>query len=496
MGAYRASISQILICAFMIIGVSGHPDYREALSKSILFFEGQRSGKLPANQRITWRSDTGLSDGSPENVDLSGGYYDAGDNIKFGLPMAFTTTMLSWSVIEFGTRMPDDELHNAREAIRWSTDYLLKASSRLPDALYVQVGDPTEDHDCWQRPEDIDTPQKVYKVTPTNPGSDVAGETAAALAAASLVFKHVDTQYSKTLLETAKKAFIFADTYKGNYSEHLSSVVCPFYCSYSGYIDELQWGAAWLFKATKKSSYLDYVKSLGVGSDCDTFSWDNKLLGTRVLLSRNSLIEEDEHEDRDEDEDEDVSGFREAAERFICNLLPESPYLATSYTPGGLMYKMNGSNLQYVTSTTFLLTSYAKYMKHSKKTFNCGILEITPTILREHAKKHVDYILGDNPQGMSYMVGFGEKFPQCVHHRGSSLSSLKENPQHFGCKDGFTSYFDGEPNPNILTGAIVGGPDQSDNFADDRDNFAQSEPATYINAPFVGTLAYLAARFN
>jgi hypothetical protein len=55
-------------------------------------------------------------------VDLVGGYYDAGDNIKFGFPMAFTTTMLAWSVVEFGDSM-GDELQNAKAAIRWATDY-------------------------------------------------------------------------------------------------------------------------------------------------------------------------------------------------------------------------------------------------------------------------------------------------------------------------------------------------------------------------------------
>lgn len=70
-------------------------------------------------------------------VDLVGGYYDAGDNVKFGFPMAFTTTMLSWSVIEFGGLMKG-ELQNAREAIRWGTDYLLKATAH-PDTIYVQV---------------------------------------------------------------------------------------------------------------------------------------------------------------------------------------------------------------------------------------------------------------------------------------------------------------------------------------------------------------------
>lgn len=70
-------------------------------------------------------------------MDLVGGYYDAGDNIKFGFPMAFTTTMLSWSVLEFGGMMKS-ELGNAKTAIRWATDYLLKATAQ-PDTIYVQV---------------------------------------------------------------------------------------------------------------------------------------------------------------------------------------------------------------------------------------------------------------------------------------------------------------------------------------------------------------------
>lgn len=71
-------------------------------------------------------------------VDLVGGYYDAGDNVKFGLPMAFTTTLLAWSVIEFGTSM-QNQVENAKAALRWSTDYLLKAATSTPGTLYVQV---------------------------------------------------------------------------------------------------------------------------------------------------------------------------------------------------------------------------------------------------------------------------------------------------------------------------------------------------------------------
>ena len=45
-------------------------DYVDALTKSILFFEGQRSGKPPSTQRITWRKDSGLQDGSNIGVSL------------------------------------------------------------------------------------------------------------------------------------------------------------------------------------------------------------------------------------------------------------------------------------------------------------------------------------------------------------------------------------------------------------------------------------------
>lgn len=71
--------------------------------------------------------------------------------------------------------------------------------------MFVQVGDPNMDHKCWERPEDMDTPRSVYKVSAQNPGSDVAAETAAALAAASIVFRSSDPSYSTKLLQTSIK---------------------------------------------------------------------------------------------------------------------------------------------------------------------------------------------------------------------------------------------------------------------------------------------------
>lgn len=105
----------------------------------------------------------------------------------------------------------------------------------------------------------MDTSRTVYKITSSSPGSEAAADAAAALAAASIVFKTADSTYSATLLSHSqsvriiytfssliflnqalydtmsddliyKKLFDLADKYRGSYQ-----VSCPFYCSYSGY---------------------------------------------------------------------------------------------------------------------------------------------------------------------------------------------------------------------------------------------------------------------
>ncbi|KAH9605937.1 hypothetical protein KSS87_003612 [Heliosperma pusillum] len=474
-------------------------NYRDAFAKSILYFEGQRSGKLPANQRMTWRKDSGLSDGADAHVDLEGGYYDAGDNVKFGFPMAFTTTMLSWSVLEFGGLMKS-ELQNAKQAVRWATDYLLKATVH-PDTIYVQVGNAAEDHACWERPEDMDTPRNVYKIDKNNPGTEVAAETAAALAAASMVFKKSDPAYSRTLLNRAIRVhssnlssnlavFQFADKYRGSYSNSLKTIVSPYYSDFSGYQDELLWGASWLHRATRNTIYLNYIQRngqvLGASEEDFTFGWDNKHVGARILLSKSFLVQRMQS----------LHEYKGHADSYICSLIPGAPFSTAQYTPGGLLFKMSDSNMQYVTSTSFLLLTYAKYLKTSRETVSCGGTIVTPRTLRKIAKKQVDYILGSNPLKMSYMVGYGPRYPQRIHHRGSSLPSIANHPQKIQCGAGFDMMHSQSPNPNVLVGAIVGGPDFHDGFPDQRSDYEQSEPATYMNAPLVGALAYLAHSFG
>lgn len=108
----------------------------------------------------------------------------------------------------------------------------------------------------------------------------------------------------------------------------------------------------------------------------------------------------------------------------------------------------------------------------------------------------MDYVLGDNPLKMSYMVGYGPQYPLRIHHRGSSLPSIAAHPAKIECSYGFSIMNSQSPNPNVLVGAVVGGPDQDDQFPDQRSDYAHSEPATYTNAPLVGALAYLAHTYG
>lgn len=191
-----------------------------------------------------------------------------------------------------------------------------------------------------------------------------------------------------------------------------------------------------------------------------------------------------------------LESYKTSAESFLCTLIPESSSSHIEYSPGGLIYKPGGSNLQHATSIVFLQLVYANYLSRTSQTVNCGNVLVSPQTLRQRAKQQVDYILGDNPMGLSYMVGYGDKYPQRIHHRGSSLPSIKDHPRHIACHDG-TPYFNStNPNPNVLVGAVVGGPEKDDIYVDDRAEFRKSEPTTYINAPFVGILAYFAANPN
>jgi hypothetical protein len=57
-----------LLSFFAIFPLRQSFNYGEALSKSLLYFESQRSGRLPYNQRVVWRYHSGLNDGLEQGV--------------------------------------------------------------------------------------------------------------------------------------------------------------------------------------------------------------------------------------------------------------------------------------------------------------------------------------------------------------------------------------------------------------------------------------------
>ena len=71
------------------------------------------------------------------------------------------------------------------------------------------------------------------------------------------------------------------------------------------------------------------------------------------------------------------------------------------------------------------------------------------------------------------------------------MPSIKSSPGKITCKGGFDYFSKSTPNPNVLVGAIVGGPDGNDHYNDSRQNFKQAEPSTVTVAPIVGVLARL-----
>lgn len=158
----------------------------------------------------------------------------------------------------------------------------------------MQVGDPEVDHACWDRPETMAEKRPLIQINASVPGTDVAAETAAAMASASLVYKKSDPSYSSKLLKHAEELFSFADENRGIYSINIPEVQT--YYNSSGYGDELLWAASWLYHATQDETYLDYVagsngKLYAKWGSPTWFSWDDKHAATQVRITFNLVID-------------------------------------------------------------------------------------------------------------------------------------------------------------------------------------------------------------
>ncbi|KAG8956487.1 hypothetical protein FRC00_004866 [Tulasnella sp. 408] len=116
-------------------------DYAEVLHKSLLFYHAQRSGKLGPNRRLAWRGDSCFICSGPNGEDLSGGYYEAANTMKWGLPLAFTVTQLAWNVYAWSDAMAAvNELEEAKEGVKYSWDEKMPGVYAL---MYSETKDET-----------------------------------------------------------------------------------------------------------------------------------------------------------------------------------------------------------------------------------------------------------------------------------------------------------------------------------------------------------------
>ena len=440
-------------------GIEGTGDfnYGEALQKSILFYELQRSGDLPEKVRCNWRGDSGLTDGADNGIDLTGGWYDAGDNVKFNLPMAYSAAMLAWSVYEYGGAYEEaGQTEYILGDIKWACDYFIKCHPE-DEVYYYQVGDPNADHSWWGPAEVMTMNRPSYKVTADNPGSCVTAETAAALAAASIIFEETDPEYSSLCLEHAKSLFDFANKYR---SDSGYTAADGFYTSWSGFYDELAWAGAWLYLATGEQEYLDIAEECYPQASQDynwSMCWDDVHIGAAVLLA--SITGKDTY----------TSAVEKHLDWWTTGT---SDGDKITYTPGGLAWLDSWGSLRYATTTAFIASVYSGYDCCDASKVNAYV---------EFAEAQCNYALGST--GKSFMVGFGENPPEHPHHRtaqGSYCDNMNEPSSH----------------KHTLYGALVGGPDANDGYSDDVSNYTNNEVACDYNAGFTGLLAYMYSKYH
>ena len=489
-------------------GASG--PWGEALQKALWFLNVNKSGPGVLSTYVQWRGDAHVMDqhiklspsdptgvdmsqsfidknraildpkGSGE-VDLSGGFHDAGDYIKFGLTTGFTASTVAWSLYEFPdayrkTGLEDETL----KLLRWAGDYFIKStfldSSGDLVAFAHQVGDAT-DHTCgWMPPElrRIDfCPRKGYFATAEKPAADVTASAAAALALTSLVVQANDAAYAKTCLKYATALYKFAAQHPDTVGNTTGGLYTSEYAA-----DDLAWAAIWLYVATGTTTYLDDILGPGAGGG----GWIDHFPGFKTTCLRSAgagcWTESQTH---------DWNSLRTGVFLKLAQILRDTnsplaqgmgiiarddsmkwPQGTVATTPAGFSVMYAYGSARYNSAAEFVALLYAKL-------FGAKDAEAVKAI-QPWAKKQMAYILGNNPLGTSYMMGFTDKYCMQPHH-AAGHASIWGQP--------------GVPveNRHIIWGALVNGPDGNDGHVDNRSDFGSNEVTIDYNASLIAALA-------
>ncbi|MDJ1500370.1 glycoside hydrolase family 9 protein [Xanthocytophaga agilis] len=470
----------ILLSIFGLQSLYAQYNYAEGLQKTLLFYEAQRSGKMPANNRLSWRGDSHLRDGKDVGIDLTGGWYDAGDSPKWNATMSFAASTLAWSALEYPKGYQQSgQISYLLNNLKWVGDYFIKCLrfktiNDLPTyRVFVEVGNVDEEHKSWVANEVM---QALYPNRPSfyadkdAPATSIVAAMAASQAVSSIVFRtNGNTQYADALLLNAQKLYEFATTYQGNGTvKNARGEIVKHTENYdeNRFEDQVCLAAIWLYRATKSlqpeasAQYLKQAEKLAGGFANRVpeayYSYSTYEIPCFILLSEefpDNILYKQKTE--------------AALDRFVN--LPKSP--------GGLAkIGYEWGTLRHANNTAWLFFVYADHLAEGAR----------KTKYEQWAKSQLDYSLGSNPQNRSYLLGFqpaGKTVVNTPHHGTAHAPWAgwehlnKEKPE-----------FRYQPR-HILYGGLLGGPNWNDEFKAEVGNAAQTEVALDFNAGITANMA-------
>ncbi|MBR1823603.1 MAG: glycoside hydrolase family 9 protein [Ruminococcus sp.] len=441
-------------------------NYADALDKSLYFYEAQQAGPLPEWNRVEWKTDSTMTDG------VLGGWYDAGDHVKFNLPMAYSASVLAWGMYQYPDGLEKTGLAKTyQNNLEFVLDYL--ADCDKGTEVVYQVGNGTIDHTWWgpigllqygmeDNGTSYDSARAVLK---SSKGcSAVFGEMAAALAAgAAALDGKIDASKKASYIEHAENIFKLADASKSD-EVYNDSDASGFYRS-SHFYDELFYAANWLYIATGDKTYLDkatsYIPNLGkMLGEGDTLAygwshcWDDTMQGGMLLYAINT------------GDEKYIAHVKKHLDRWVNG--DEAKKLE-----GGLRWLTTWGCLRYANTAAFLAEVASDTIFKGTDT----------SAYTTFAEEQVNYSLGDNPRKSSYVVGYGNNSPKNPHHRtahGSWKNDLAVPAT----------------NRHTLYGALVGGPNEDGSYEDDRQNYINNEVATDYNAGFTAMLCKMVDKYG
>lgn len=444
-GEYFAEISSFESHFFFI----SDKIYNGLTEKTLFFFSSQRCGPTsPLLHKKCHLSDVNKIEGEPDSIiaDLTGGWHDAGDYIKFLSTTAFTTYLLIFSYEfdkeKYGFDIDKNGVADVLDEAKIGLDWLLRCNY-TGNKLITQVQD-TSDHTTeWRLPEN-DLLQ-FNRAGYSGLGKNIVGIYTAALSMAARIWKSDigDEEFSDKCISTALKFYNMKDTIPD-----IDSSGSEFYKDIH-YEGKLALGAIELYETTGEQRFLEDAEFLCDSAGAD-FWWS---YGNMNSIAHYKVAKYDIQK---------INYLKESLQYYSKNM------------------KLNDFDepLEYSWGTThsFLGTAITEILYHS----------LTGDISFRHISAlSRDFVLGRNRWGVSFINGFGENYSKNIH---SQIA-------HF--------------NHGVLPGAMVGGPaplkiqqqfvDYTDqytyfnddiHYSDNRMNFITNEAAIISNAAAFFVMGY------